>query len=146
MQLHTGEKPVCGNNLHICVYGYEIKKEMSPIAHCVYILKNATHFVGFVMTWLISNQTWDVQQPRGSQWGIFLCFHSPSQCTVKFLKLRTPEISCNHPKSWTRWLYLKSNASKRCRGNLGEKVKFIRGLNLTKNYLFVWKNKFGLIF
>ena len=35
----TGEKPICGNNLHICVYGCEIKKEMSPITHCVYILK-----------------------------------------------------------------------------------------------------------
>ena len=39
MQIHTGEKPICGNNLHICVYGCELKKEMSPIAHFVYILK-----------------------------------------------------------------------------------------------------------
>ena len=39
MQIHNGEKPICGNNLHICVYGCELKKEMSPIAHCVYILK-----------------------------------------------------------------------------------------------------------
>ena len=39
MQIHTGEKHICGNNLHICVYGCELKKEMSPIAHCVYILK-----------------------------------------------------------------------------------------------------------
>ena len=36
MQIHAGEKPICGNNLHICVYGCELKKEMS---HCVYILK-----------------------------------------------------------------------------------------------------------
>ena len=39
MQIHTGEESICGNNLHICVYGYEVKKKMSPIAHCVYILK-----------------------------------------------------------------------------------------------------------
>ena len=37
--MHNGEKPIFGNNLHICVYGCELKKEMSPIAHCVYILK-----------------------------------------------------------------------------------------------------------
>ena len=35
MQIPTGEKPICGNNLHNCVYGCEIK-EMSPI----YIWKN----------------------------------------------------------------------------------------------------------
>ena len=29
--------------------------------------------------------------------------------------------------------------------NLGEKVKFIRGLNLMKNYLIDRKDKFGLI-
>ena len=40
MQIPTGEKPICGNNLHMCVYGCEIKKEMSRITHCVYILKN----------------------------------------------------------------------------------------------------------
>ena len=28
---------------------------------------------------------------------------------------------------------------------IGEKVKLIRGLNLTKNYLIVRKDKFGLI-
>ena len=39
MQIHTEEKPIFGNNLHISVYGCEIKKEMSPTAHCVYILK-----------------------------------------------------------------------------------------------------------
>ena len=38
LQIHTWEKPIRGNNLHICVYGCEIKKEMSPIAHCVDIL------------------------------------------------------------------------------------------------------------
>ena len=39
MQIHTGEKPICRNNLHICVFGCNLKKEMSAIAHCVYILK-----------------------------------------------------------------------------------------------------------
>ena len=31
-----------------------------------------------------------------------------SQNTVKILKFRTPKkIWCNHPKSWTRWLFLR---------------------------------------
>ena len=43
MQIPIGQKPICGNNLHICVYGCEIK-EMSQIAHYVYILKPEDHW------------------------------------------------------------------------------------------------------
>ena len=40
---------------------------------------------------------------------------SEASSTVKILKFWHPKICCNHLKSWTRWLFLKSNASKRCR-------------------------------
>ena len=62
MQIHTGEKPICGNNLHIFVYECELKKEMSPITHCVYVLNSVRSlklqrhhyvFVGFNRTHLI---------------------------------------------------------------------------------------------
>ena len=31
--------------------------------------------------------------------------------------LDTPRICCNHPKIWTKWLFLRVISSKRCRGN-----------------------------
>ena len=44
--------------------------------------------------------------------------HKHILLTVNFLNIRTPKkICCNHHKSWTRWLFLRVNASKRCIGN-----------------------------
>ena len=87
----------------------------------------------------IITQRWHVHQCWISKTSAFLCRNLSScpidvsaKCyksiksvhrlyTVKFLNFGHLKICCNHPKSWTRWLFLRviimSNASKRCRGN-----------------------------
>ena len=54
---------------------------------------------------------------------VMLCFYAFSACNIKILKFWTPypKICCNHPKIWTRWLFLKvmhpkdAESCKQCR-------------------------------
>ena len=61
-----------------------------------------SHFVGFVMSWLISRS---IETDLLLQ---YTCTLSSVQIlsTVKILSIRTPQkFCCNHPKIWTRWLH-----------------------------------------
>ena len=88
MQINAGEKPTRGNNLHICIYGCEIKKEMSSIAHCVYILKNVLDqclsCMQFPKVYLWNTLTNFTQflQHVGHIWLLFTSKNAVKQCSV----------------------------------------------------------------
>ena len=85
MQIHTGEKSICGN----CVYGWEIKKETSPTAHTVYTFYNNVRDQCLSCTLFPQVNLWNTLinftqflQLVGHVWLLFTLKNTVKQCSI----------------------------------------------------------------